>query len=275
MEESLVEPLAAVERLASSGMSTQWIGYLLAVVAASLVSGLLVWSLTRSIAEERPVTRSVIPLAPGGEVSQPSWNSVAISRDARYFAYVEQRGNTRQLCLRGTDELFGRPIEGTEGARMPFFSPDSQWLGFQAGGKLKKVSLGGGAPVIICPTGEDPRGASWSSDGTIVFNFTHGAGLSRVSSSGGVPEALTTPNREQGERTHRLPEVLPGGKAVLFTIGSNEIESWDDASIAVLSLDSGDRLRQCDSRLDTQGGPHRFPVESRGGVQPLLAGNRW
>jgi len=221
-------------------MPTQWIAFLLAVVAASLVTGFLVWTLTRSTPVEQPITRSVIPLAPGGEIGEPWLSSVAISPDARYVAYIEERGGSRQLCLRATDELYGRPIEGTEGAGMPFFSPDSQWLGFQAGGKLMKVSLRGGAPVVICDTGEDPRGASWSPDGTIVFNFTNGAGLARVSASGGVPDVLTTPNREQGERTHRLPEVLPGGKAVLFTVGTNEIESWDDASIAVLSLDSGE-----------------------------------
>ena len=171
---------------------------------------------------------------------EPDWKSLAISPDGHIAAYVAEHGNASQLYLRAMDELEGRSIEGTDGARMPFFSPDSQWLGFWAGGKLMKVAVSGGAPLTIAEVGVTIRGACWTPEGEIVFMRDAGQGLSRISADGGEPEVLTTPNHDQHEKTHRLPEILPGGSAVLFTLGTGDIDSFDDASIAVLSLETGE-----------------------------------
>ena len=240
IEEALKEPSGSIEAGVVSGVQKRGASpVFVAAVVASVATGILVWSLTRS-SPPRAVTRTVIPLERGLSLAaRGDAGRLAISPDGKLLAYTGKRGDARQLYLRALDQLTAIPITGTEGARMPFFSPDGQWLGFFAAGKLMKVPVHGGAPVTISEVPQ-PRGASWGSDGAIVLNPTSSAGLWRISADGGEPEVLTTPDRERREKSHRLPELLPGGKAVLFTLGTGDIESWDDASIAVLSLETGD-----------------------------------
>jgi serine/threonine-protein kinase len=120
--------------------------------------------------------------------------------------------------MRRVEDLEASPLRGTEGARNPFFSPDGQWIAFFAEGNLKKIAVTGGGAVTLCDS-PDNRGGSWGEDGTIVFTpgGGPGVGLSRVPSAGGTPEVLTKPDPRAGEATHRWPQVLPGGKAVLYT----------------------------------------------------------
>ena len=143
--------------------------------------------------------------------------AVALSPDGTHLAYVARQGGTQQLYLRAMDSLEAKPIPGTEGAVNPFFSPDGQWLGFFAGGKLKKISVSGGAALTLGDAA-DPRGASWGSQGMIAFAPTQVAALQQVSDAGGAPQPLT--RLEKGEDSHRWPEFLPGGKAVLFAAGA-------------------------------------------------------
>ena len=140
---------------------------------------------------------------------------------------------------------------------MSAFSQDGRWVTFRTGfgqGPLKKISITGGAPVVLTNVGAG-RGSAWAPDGTIIFT-REGAGLARVSSDGGIPETLTTPDRESREKTHRHPNLLPGGNALLFTHGSADIDSFDEASIAVLSLETGER------RILVQGGSNPHYVSS-------------
>jgi eukaryotic-like serine/threonine-protein kinase len=83
---------------------------------------------------------------------------VALSRDGTHLAYVAVQSGTQQLYLRAMDNLEARPIPGTEGATEPFFSPNSQWLGFFAGNKLKKVSVSGGEALTLGDAVTPPRG---------------------------------------------------------------------------------------------------------------------
>src|SRR6202035_4863074 len=99
--------------------------------------------------------------------------ALAISPDGGHLAYVATQGGTQQLYLRAMDNLEARPVQGTEGASEPFFSPDGDWLGFFADGKLKKVSMSGGAAVTVGDGGVSPRGASWGSQGMIAFAPTN------------------------------------------------------------------------------------------------------
>jgi len=157
-------------------------------------------------------------------------------------------GERPQLYVRQLELLQASPLSGTENARNPFFSPDGQWIAFFADGKLKKVALTGGAPVTLCDAPDD-RGGTWSEDGTIVFAPQGRVGLSRVSSAGGTPEIVTTPDPAAKELTHRWPYSLPGGKAVLYTADS-DVGDFDDASIFVQPLPSGPR------RVLQRGGYH-------------------
>ena len=158
---------------------------------------------------------------------------MALSPDGSQLAYVVNRGGTRQLYLRAMGSLEAKAIPGTEGAVNPFFSPDGQWLGFWAGGKIKKVSVTGGAALSLADA-VDARGASWGSQGTIVFAPTPASVLVHVPGEGGDPQPLT--RMAQGECSHRDPEYLPGGKAVLFAATGPA-----DAKVAVQSIETGER----------------------------------
>ena len=155
---------------------------------------------------------------------------VALSPDGKHLVYA----TNQQLYLRAMDELEATPIRGTRGAGVPFFSPDSEWVGFWAGGQLKKVSLRGEAPVALCDA-QNPYGASWGANDRIVFDQE---GIWQISAAGGRKEVLISPDSTKGE-LHRFPQMLPGGKAVLFTL--NLGTAWSDAKIVVQSLETGER----------------------------------
>ena len=186
------------------------------VIVLTGVAGRLMLSSSEPM--DRPLTRSIIPFEhPEILVHDNRASSVAISPDGRYAAYVGSRNGSSRLYLRAMAEMKGKPIDGTEDARAPFFSPDSQWLGFYSEQRLMKVSDSGGAPTTLSDLNASGiHGATWSPDGWIVFNQGSGLGLSRIREDGGKPETLTIPDRERGEASHRLPDVLPGGKAAIL-----------------------------------------------------------
>ena len=162
--------------------------------------------------------------------------AAVLSPDGALLAFVAQKAEALPLLyVRGLEELQARPLPGTEGARNPFFSPDGQWIAFFADRKLKKVAVTGGAIVTLCAAPDD-RGGSWGEDGTIVFTPAAG-GLSRVSSAGGPPEVLTQPDPGVGVPSHRWPQVLAGGRAVLYTAGTRG--GYEDATIVARPLPGG------------------------------------
>jgi Tol biopolymer transport system component len=160
--------------------------------------------------------------------------AVALSPDGTHLAYVARQGGTQQVYLRAMDSLVSRPVPDTEGGINPFFSPDGQWLGFFSGKTLKKVLLTGGeaqnlADVSVPP----PRGASWGSQGVIAVGNSGGFVLQQVSDAGGAKQRLT--RIEKGDISHRWPEFLPGGKAVLFSAAPSGAD-FTNAQIAVQSV---------------------------------------
>ena len=167
--------------------------------------------------------------------------NAVLSPDGRTLAFVGGKtGGTAQIWVRRLDQLQAAPLAGTDGAREPMFSPDGQWIGFFADGKLKKVSVTGGASVVLCEA-PNARGAFWAEDGTIVFQPNTGAGMNllRVQASGGKAEPLTT--LEEGEATQRWPQILPGGKAVLYTGHSTTSSGFEEANIVIQPLPKGPR----------------------------------
>jgi serine/threonine-protein kinase len=167
--------------------------------------------------------------------------SVALSPDGGLFAFVAQKfsNGAPQLYVRRLEQLQATPLAGTEEAASPFFSPDSQWIAFFAQGKLKKIPVTGGAVVTLCDAANG-RGGSWGEDGTIVFTPSvaeSGLFLWRVPSGGGKPEPLPKPD---GEATQRWPQVLPGGKAVLYT-GNTGVGGYENANLVVQPLPTGAR----------------------------------
>ena len=189
------------------------------------------WILSRPTPE--PLSRLVItppttaPLASGGS------NELAISPDGRRIVYYAQPGASR-LYVRSLDEFVATPIAGTERVEgSPFFSPDGESVAFFAPRELKRVSLVGGTPITISETLAGARSGTWVGD-TIVFSSD--SRLYRVSAGGGEPEILVTPDIEKGEVRYAVPEILPGGQALLFTIWTST-----GPQIVLLSLETGEQ----------------------------------
>ena len=184
----------------------------LVTVGAGWLLGLLLWDPEYDPQSTQARSIQFPVILPEGDRIHPN-SRLALSPDGTKLVYTAIRGKTRQLYLRDLGELEVRPIPGTEGGWVPFFSPDGKWVGFfgdiaDSPGELKKVSLLGGEPQHICEVGESARGASWGQDGTIIFGKR--PGLWRVSETGGTPEQLTEDNLVFS------PRILPDGRAVLF-----------------------------------------------------------
>jgi eukaryotic-like serine/threonine-protein kinase len=168
-------------------------------------------------------------------------NNLALSPDGRTVAYIAAREGISRLYVRALDSFEASPLAGTDGAFHPFFSPDARWVGFFAQGKMKKIPVGGGSVQAIVDAGPN-GGASWDADGTIVYApsaISGTAGLARVSAEGGQPTVVTTPDVAKGEYSHRYPQILPGGRAVLFTALSGF--GWDESRLEAIRLDTGER----------------------------------
>jgi serine/threonine-protein kinase len=209
------------------------------LVAGVLGAGLAIalgalWRFTRPVeTTQQPVVRLDLDLGPDVSLGSSTGPSVILSPDGTRLVFVSQ-GPDRvpHLFTRPLDQPKATPLAKTEGAYAPFFSPDGQWVGFFAQGKLKKTRIDGGEPISLCdaPAG---RGAGWGEDGTIIAALDSLTVLSKVPSAGG--KAVSVTNFSLGETTHRWPQVLPGGKAVLFT-ASIATGNFDEAGIAVVSL---------------------------------------
>jgi serine/threonine-protein kinase len=171
---------------------------------------------------------------------------------------------TEQVYLRGVAEgSTARPIGGALG-NGPFFSPDDKWLGFWHAptGTLRKVAISGGAPVKICDAVSGIAGAAWGPDDTIVFAWFD---LFRVPAAGGSPTTLLKVDEQRGERFFRHPAFLPSGRAVLFTIGMADSYSYDDAEIAVISLETGQKKILVQGGTSARYSPSGHLVYARGG----------
>ena len=168
-------------------------------------------------------------------------------------------GAAYQIWLRPVAAQAATPIPGTEGGTFPFWSPDSRFIGFFAGGKLKKVQIAGGPPIVLCdaPFG---RGGSWSRDNVIVFapSAGGGTGLSRVSSAGGTPAVVTTVDPGTGETNHRWPHFLPDGRHFFYTASTGACcPASQPATIRIGSLDPADAtltLLQAESSMSYASG---------------------
>jgi serine/threonine-protein kinase len=174
-----------------------------------------------------------------------------LSPDGNVLAFVagKQEGS-HVLYVRRLGQLKARVLSGTDDAESPFFAPDGQWIAFFAGGKLKKVPTAGGAVIPLCDA-PSPRGGAWSEDGTIIFQpdtrSVPNSTLMQIPADGGSPRPLAP--LIDGEVTQRWPQVLPGGRSVLYT-SSRVIGAFDDANLVVLVLSTGAR------KLVQRGGYH-------------------
>jgi Tol biopolymer transport system component len=258
MEEPATEA-KGVRALGRRGLILSLGTLLFGAAVASLVS----WNLKPTPqSPPQAVTRTVINLPPGRVLAGfETGPAVAISPDGTRLVYTASQGGNQLLYLRAMDSLLeAQPIPDTEGASSPFFSPDSQWLGFLAGGGLKKVSVGGGAAATISVAAN--AGANWGSHGMIAFPPANGTPLQQVPDAGGAPQPLTRLGK--GDGAHRWPEFLPGGKAVLFAAGTSSA-NWTNARISVQTVGAGERRNVIQGGTQPRYTPSGHLVYAQGG----------
>ena len=230
---------AGVESSRASRLAQSRVGWAIAAVCAVGLVAFAAWVWLRPAASV-PVLRLAIPTSVSGTISRVVHANgvMAISPDGSTFVFLAgQSAGDSLLYRRRLDAFDPTPIAGTSIAFGPFFSPDGEWVAYSSLGVLRKVPINGGAPLPIAslPAG-GLRGGSWGENGNVYFSLASGP-VRRVSEDGGPPEDVTTLG--EGERSHRWPHLLPGGRALIYT-------SWLDtgpntATIYAESLDTHER----------------------------------
>ncbi len=190
------------------------LGWSLLVAGALGLGAFGGWRQARSGSERGPV-RLMVPAL--NQQVDPEYNwapTLAIGPAGRELVF--QQGGLLQL--RALNDFTPRPLAGTEGASMPVFSPDGLWLAFHQEGHLRKLALGGGSVVEIASADMGP-GMTWGEDDQIYFSSLGGnGGIWRVPVAGGVPQPVTVVADSADEHAHAWPQLLPGGKQLLFTV---------------------------------------------------------
>jgi serine/threonine protein kinase len=179
-------------------------------------------------AEPKPLVRLDVDLGADVSLDSPRGVDAILSPDGTRLIYV----SNRKLFTRKLDQPKANELPGTESANSPFFSPDGEWVGFFVDLQLKKLSLTDGSIVVVCPA-TIGAGAAWGENGQIITSLGLGEPLKQVPAAGGDPVPLT--DLSAGERTHRWPQILPGGKAVLFTT-SKSLSGYDASNIEIATL---------------------------------------
>ncbi len=180
-------------------------------------------------AELKPLVNLEVDLGSDAYLLSRQGTDVLLSPDGTRLVY----GSRGRLFTRRLDQPKALELPGTEGAASPFYSPDGRWIAFYGINKLKKISVEGGEPIALCDAAPNPRGGDWGEDGNIIASVRSNGPLSRIPSAGGEPTPVT--ELAPGELAHRWPQILPGGKAVLFTV-HNSPNRWDEANIDVFTL---------------------------------------
>ena len=227
-------------------------------LAAALLLGMMGFALgyfTRRPAMDASVFRTSI-LPP----EKSSFEYIAVSPDGRYLAFTASTGGNVQLWVRALNSTEARLIAGTHGARLPFWSPDSRFIGFFADARLKKVELPGG-PVQTLGEASAPLGGAWSRNGVILFAPNQAAGLRLISETGGEVIQVTTRDPSRQEITHSRPAFLPDGRYFLYTITSGNKET---RGVYLGSLDITVKPRRLLDQVT--------PVEYVAGAPGLIAG---
>ncbi|MCZ6649213.1 MAG: protein kinase, partial [Acidobacteria bacterium] len=208
-------------------------------LVAALVAGARILS---TGTPEAPITRFSQTFPAEHQLALFDQPAVSISPDGRMLAFTVGTFGSSEIWLRDLESMEARRLNGTDGAKSPCFSPDGKWLAFFADGAVKKIAVAGGGAIALADATTNPRGLSWGDDDTILFAPATSTGLFRVAGSGGPVEEIILPDVEREERTFRWPESLPGGRGVLFSVGTvSSPEHYDDSPIEVLDLASGVR----------------------------------
>ena len=193
--------------------------------AALLAASVIIWRHAHEMPTASDVVQFTVPAPENTQFGGPPAGGTgqvpqaAISPDGRTIAFVaggNQVGSQGyRLWIRPIGAVAARVLLGTEGSAFPFWSPDSQSIGFFAGGKVKRIPLSGAQPVVLCDAAQG-SGGTWNRDNVIVFSVNRQP-LQRVSAAGGTPVSVSVIDTEYGETGHRWPRFLPDGRHFLYT----------------------------------------------------------
>jgi serine/threonine-protein kinase len=217
--------------------SRSLVPWIIAAGAVVLLVGSLAVNVLRSPdpapSRQRQLT---IQLPPDQRLTTDGNSTITFHPNGTSLVVAGESDGRNVLLRRELGAAEAQPIEGTEHGQAPFFSPDGSWLGFVSRGRLMKVPVDGGTPLDLAGC-LGAGGATWLEDNTLVFAPVYSDGLFQVSAEGGESERLTTPDRDAGELGHWWPDVLPGGRLVVFTAFRTPV---DRSRIGVLDLETGD-----------------------------------
>jgi eukaryotic-like serine/threonine-protein kinase len=224
----------------ASSRDRSFVPWALAAVLAAVLA--FVWTRPAVAPGPPPVVRLALELPAGLSLADDYPAPFDVSPDGTRLVVLALRDGVQRLYLRKVDGTAAEVVAGTEGAWQPVFSPDGTAIAFFADRKLKRAPLDGGPVLAIAEASGNARGASFAPDGSVVFAPSQTSGLMRVDPNGGTPTTVTKLDMPGGDHSHRWPQVLPGGRWVIFTAGS-DAASFDEAHLDAVSLDTGERRR--------------------------------
>jgi WD40 repeat protein/predicted Ser/Thr protein kinase len=240
LEETLSGQVGTAETKAGRARA-YWPAIAAACLLGAAAIGTWAWLQARAVSAPE-VVRFTHQLPPAQQMV-PGWNpSVVFSPDGKSVAYSYAVDGVAMSFRRSIDDLAQRPLGGVSGLEVPVYSPDGRWVAMfnNMDLTLKKVAVDGGVPVPL--TGVDMFGrGDWGQDGYIYFTDAYPGGVVRVPESGGAKEPVTVLDPQTKEFTHRHAQVLPGGKAIIFTMVASGMKSYNDASVELQVLGSKER----------------------------------
>jgi eukaryotic-like serine/threonine-protein kinase len=216
-----------------------WRPLAMSFVAGAVIAGASFALLTRRTpaTEPRPIVRTTIALPPDTTLALSRGAALALSPDGRRIVFAGRSKSGVRLYVRALDRFESEPLNGTDDAESPFFSPDGKWVGYFAKGQLQKVLLDRGSPLRVADA-PNARGHAWNTADSIYLTPANNQSIWRVPSAGGASEPVT--KLRDGELSHRWPTILPGGSTLLFTIWNDT--GWEPSRIVAERIGTGERL---------------------------------
>jgi len=204
--------------------------YLLIAVLLMAVAAAATWFIAR---RQAPAPRMQFAMAVPEEMSI---SHMALSRDGSMLVFVspEESSAMPMLFVQRVGSPNVTPLQGTQGASYPFWSPDRAYVGFFANGKLQKIAVAGGTPQVLAPAAAG-RGASWGSKGVIIYSPDAQSPIQRVNADGTGQAVVTQGIRTANDNSHRWPVFLSDGDHFLFWAGNFGNQRDDKLSGVYLS----------------------------------------